>query len=403
MTFEISIEADRTAVERVVLARPAWTGMVNCKDATGIADNVLLHAGPPFARPEDITKSILNSARVTAVFEGIARNFDDAERKIADSEILLEPAQDHAVVTPLAAVVSASMQLHEVVDQQDPTIRAFAPINGGSGPAPRLGQCSDAALDHLRWLYDVLAPALQLSLASPLDLVDIARDAIREGDDCHGRTPAATRRVIEELGPRLGNHDPAGACAGFLDKGPSFFLNLWMAACKCMLLRASNEPGCSVIVSAGANGHETGVQLAGLPGRWFAAAAEPPKGRFDVDLPAQRALGAIGDSAIVDTVGFGAMCMRHAPEQLRNLSEFMPRDGLSLPDRLLAQVHPGFGELSLPTVLTARACVETGLSPVVSLGILDRDGELGRLGGGIFTQPMVLFEQGVAGLEGVLS
>ena len=234
----------------------------------------------------------------------------------------------------------------------------------------------------------------------PVDLVALARAGIEAGDDCHGRTPQSTAALVAQLRDALAADRDGEACLRFLDDGPSFFLNLWMAACKCMLAGARGEPGSSVVVTAGANGRDTGIQLAGLPGRWFTAEAAPPRGRFDVDAPADRALGAIGDSAIVDALGFGAMCMSHAPEQLKNLGTFMPEHGLALPGRLLSAVHPGFGDVALPVALTARAGVETGLSPVVSLGILDRDGELGRLGGGIFEQPKVLFERGMAGLEG---
>ena len=400
MTFTIDHDGDRRAVARILRTAPAWTGMTRCGDIDGMEPDLLLHAGPPFANPGAITRPVLNSARVSAVFEGLAGDFDDAESKIRAGVIRLRPAQDVDVVTPLAAVVSASMLLHEVRDIGDPGVRAFAPLNGGNGPAPRLGLCSDEALAHLRWMYGSLAPALARALTNPLDLVDIARDAIGRGDDCHGRTPAATALLSSALAPTLPTHDPNGECAAFLANGPSFFLNLWMAACKCMLAGARGEPGSSVVVTAGANGRDTGIQLAGLPGRWFTAEAAPPRGRFDVDAPADRALGAIGDSAIVDALGFGAMCMSHAPEQLKNLGTFMPEHGLALPGRLLSAVHPGFGDLALPVALTTRACVETGLSPVVSLGILDRDGELGRLGGGIFEQPKVLFERGMAGLEG---
>ena len=128
--------------------------------------------------------------------------------------------------------------------------------------------------------------------------------------------------------------------------------------------------------------------------------ADPPKCKFDDDsLPKSRALGAIGDSAIVDALGFGAMAMNYAPEQQKNLQAFMPVDGLSLPDRLLSVLHPAFGTLKLKVGMLARTIVDDGREPVVSLGVLDVEGELGRLGGGIYSPPRSMFNDAVSALS----
>ncbi len=395
MTFDIRHPADRRAVDACLAVQPHWTGMLPAADVPGMQPNWLLHAGPAFDDPDSITAPVFNSARVSAVFEGLAADFDEAGQKIRAGDIVLRPAQDLDVVTPLAAVVSASMLLHVVADASDDGRRAFAPVNGGNGVAPRLGLCSDDALAHLRFLYGTLAPALARVVQQPVDLVALARAGIEAGDDCHGRTPQSTAALVAQLRDALAVDGDGEACLRFLDDGPSFFLNLWMAACKCLLLAARGIDGASVVITAGANGAATGIQLAGAPGRWLTEEAVPPNGRLDGDVDAARALGAIGDSAIVDACGFGAMAMRHAPEQAKAMLAFMPADGMTLSDRLLSGRHPGFGDLDLPLVMTARACVETGTSPVVSLGILDRAGTAGRLGGGIFTQPADLFRRGM--------
>ena len=108
--------ADQLAFDKAMVAQPVWNRFNTAADALNLAENMLLHAGPSFASPDLITLPILNSACVAAVYEGIARDFDQAEAMIMAGEILLKPAQDHDVVTPLAAVVSASMPLHTVYD-----------------------------------------------------------------------------------------------------------------------------------------------------------------------------------------------------------------------------------------------------------------------------------------------
>ena len=146
--------ADRTALERIVAVVPVWRELVPARTAIGLPATTLLHAGPAFDDPAEITRPILNSAAVAAVFEGLAPSFAAAEAMIAGGEIVLRPAQDRGVMMPLASVLSASMLLQVVADAGEPGRKAFAPINGGSGPALRLGLPGQPVLDHARWLRD---------------------------------------------------------------------------------------------------------------------------------------------------------------------------------------------------------------------------------------------------------
>lgn len=391
--------ADATAIEKVVGVEPALTGLERAADAIGIGPKTLLHAGPPFPSPGAIARPILNSAAVALVHEGLAVGFAEAERMIREGEVRLEPAQDYDVVTPLAFVVGSSMWLQVVADAREGRRRAYAPINGGSKPEPRLGLLTEGVRDHVAWLNGEFARVLAGAIGEPIPLIPIAKDALARGDDCHGRTPAATAAFSGVVSARF-KAGPAGERAKeFLAAGPSFFLNLWMAACKCMLKAAAGVEGSSLVTAAGGNGAAMGIQLAGLPGRWFTTPAEPPSGRLDDDVPVSRSLGAIGDSAIVDALGLGAMAMSFAPEQEKNLGAFMPKGWRELPGRLLLAEHPGFQPLGLRVGLSARAVVRSGREPVVSLGILDREGTAGRLGGGIYRTPVGLFKEALTARE----
>ena len=367
--------------------------------AVGLPDNTLLHAGPAFSDPTEIVRPVLNSAKVALVFNGAAQNFEEAEHLVLSGTISLKPAQDYNVVTPLSAVVSSKMLLHCIEDDFDANVRSFSPINGGNGPAPRLGLCSEAALERLTWLHRCLGPALAQVCEDRITLLDIAAGALLEGDDCHGRTPVGTRLLLEKIRPRLESQSDAGECLSFIEDSPSFFLNLWMAASKAILLSASGTPESSLVITAAANGRETGIQVAGLPGKWFTAPASPPHGPFDVDLPQSRALGAIGDSAIVDLLGFGAMAMSFSAPQQQNLGHLLPPDGLNTGALLTSAIHPAFQVLGLSIGVLCRTCVSEDRVPVVSLGILDNQGDAGRLGGGIYQQPKSLFEKAIASLS----
>ena len=392
--------ADRAAIDKVLAVEPVLRGLKPASEAIGLGRNTVLHAGPAFAKPADVTRPILNSAVVALVFEGIADDFEAAEQMILSNDVVLRPAQDHDVVTPLAACVTASFMLQEVADGAGRGRAAYTPINGGNSPgAMRLGVRTEESLALARRLNGDFARALGDALGEPVPTLPLARAGMEAGDDCHGRTPVATAALAGLLAPRLTGSAGAEKAAAFIGESPSFFLNLWMASARCMLSAASDVEGASLVVGAGGNGAEAGIQVAGLPGRWFTAPAAPPRHESPDGVPKGRALGAIGDSAIVDALGFGAMAMALAPEQKKGMGHLMPEGGLDLPALLLAAEHPGFGGLGLRVGMTARAVVDAERRPVVSLGVLDNEGELGRLAGGVFETPASVFRDAVAALE----
>ena len=87
-------------------------------------------------------------------------------------------------MTPLAAVVSSSMLLHVVADAAGSDAggaapAAYAPINGGSGPAMRLGLRSEAVLEHIRWLNGPMAEVFDRALT----LAEVQAHAARGSRD----------------------------------------------------------------------------------------------------------------------------------------------------------------------------------------------------------------------------
>ena len=391
--------ADQLAFDKAMVTQPVWNRFNTAADALKLPQNVLLHAGPAFSAPDQITAPILNSACVAAVYEGLAKSFDEAEAMIMAGEIELEPAQDHDVVTPLAAVVSASMPLHTVYDAWRGMQRVYAPINGGSRPSLRLGLRSAAVLEHIRWLNTRFSDVLQDGIAEGIALVPLAVIGLMGGDDCDGRTPVATKALVAELQDRARTPITDENTLEFMASSPSLFLNLWMAATKCMMKLAEGIEGSSFVTAAGGNGRDVGIQVSDLPGRWFTAPAEPPKGRFDVDLPSDRALGAIGDSAVVEAFGLGAMAIDPSPAQKVALGSYLPGDRRARANGLSVGEHPYFRMLDLRLGSTARGAVAAKAGPIVGLGILDRLGLAGRLGGGIYDMPVAPFAQALGALE----
>ena len=383
--------ADRIAYDRSMVTEPVWNRIESAREAIALPENVLLHAGPPFRQTSDIPKPVMNSACVAAVFEGLARDFDAAERRIRSGEIELAPAQDRSVVVPLAAVASASMPLHAVYDAHGGRVRTFAPINGGNAPALRLGLRSEAVLEHIRWLNDQFAEVLELGMAEGIELAPIAAESLRRGDDCHGRTACATELLADELRERTPGGIRDERAIEFMNSSPSLFLNLWMAAVKCALRAAEKVEGSAMVTAAGGNGTDAGIQVSSCPGSWISVPASPPRGELDAGLPNSRALGAVGDSAVIDAFGLGAMSINVAPRTADQFKKHLPPDAWERRERLTIGPHLAFDDLDLKLGVSARQAAEIGSGPFISLGVLDADGERGRLGGGIYEMPAALF------------
>ncbi|GAA5231872.1 DUF1116 domain-containing protein [Verticiella sediminum] len=386
--------ATLAAWRRLAQVRPRLAALRPLGDCVRLPARTLLHAGPPLARPP--CAPMLNSAVQAVLFEGWADTPEAAHALIADGSVRLAAAQDHDCVVPLASVLSPGQQVQVVQDASGMGRTAYAPLNGGSGPALRLGLPGPQVLAHLRWLNGPFAHAVRGVVPATRPLLSIADLALHQGDDCHGRTAAGSRALLEDW--RAAGLAADGEAARFLADSPSFFLNLWMAAAKCMLSAAEGVAGSTLVTAMAGNGSQTGIQLAGLPGRWFTAAAAAPVGRIEPGRDVGDALPAIGDSALVETLGFGALAMQYAPAQREALGAYMPDTPERLCARLLLAPHPACTVSHVRVGLDAEAVLRHAQPPVVALGILDRKGMHGRIGGGIWQAPIAPFQAALAAL-----
>ena len=183
----------------------------------------------------------------------------------------------------------------------------------------------------------------------------------------------------------------------------SFLEKEFGAASKCILSGADEIPDSSVVVAMGGNGVDVGLKVSGLPNRWFTAPASPPTGSLDPGRTLEDRLGAIGDSAVVDALGLGAMTMHLAPAQQEALGKFMPEPSEALGRKIMSHIHPEFSRSHPRTGLTARQVAKEKKSLAVSLGIIDREGKHGRIGGGISVLPIELFTRALEALQDKLN
>ncbi|MEF7616616.1 DUF1116 domain-containing protein [Aquincola sp. MAHUQ-54] len=349
-----------------------WLDVARRSDVLpSLGRGVLLHAGPPF---EGTPPAPVRQAAVQAlIFEGLAADVPTAHALLAIGEARLAPAQDHGVVTPLAQVVSASMPMAVVGDGRQ---TAWAPLVEGPPPALRFGTLDAGALDRLRAITTLglerLAPLLR---QQPVALGPVIEHALGEGDECHGRTGVANQALLAQLAS-LADSDRV-----LLAGSPGFVLTILMAAAACQLRGRTQG-----IAAVGGNGLRFGLRLHGEPA-WHSVPATPPQGLRLPGHAATTALGAIGDSAVLDFCGLGGQALAAAPALCDEWRAVLPAD---LPQRRAAVVDEASG-----VVDPARAAHHR-LAPLVNLAILDAAGEAGLIGRGCFAPDLALFDTAAA-------
>jgi hypothetical protein len=327
---------------------------------------VLLHAGPPFrgAPPAPV----FNAAVQALLFEDRTLGSAAAQRRVLDGEVELQPAQDHGIVTPLAQVVSASMLLIAV--EQRGHIR-YAPIVEGAAPALRFGSSDPQCLRRLRdagaWVESVIAPTVRLR---PLAVDDVIRIALASGDECHARTAAATEAMVTAM------TGLAPAHAARLRASPAFVLTVLMAAAATALRCQDGD-----VEAIGGNGADFGIRRRG-EGTWRRIPAQPPRGAHIAGMEAVFALGAIGDSAVIDFCGLGGQALQAAPVLAAEWNDSLPADALRRRPEL---IDPASG------IVDAGRITRSALAPLINLAILDRDGSRGLIGRGWYSPQVELF------------
>lgn len=370
--------------------RPQWTAVRDARAALGLEGRVLLHAGPPLADPMRPPRPMLNSAVLSCLHEGWARDETEAEKLLADGAVRLEPSFTRYVSTPLVAMVSPRTTLAEIADGER---RYYSFLGTGAGAQQRFGSRDRAILDRLAFRERVLSQGFAQLLGAPIDLLAIARAAIREGDDLHNRLSSATTLLHALLSARASESEESKAASQTVLDAPLYFLNFWMPACQLILLAAEGIPGCTLVTRLCANGEKFGIQIAARPGQWFTEAAPLVRGPFMKGAPEDPAFGpATGDSGVIDAFGLGGQGLRHAPSLQSAFAPWLEPDDDARARSMLAGSHP---ILEAPFALDAAAVAKTGRSPFLSTGMVSADGR-GLLGRGTCALPASLFEQAVA-------
>lgn len=367
-----------------------------------LAGGAVSHAGPPID-PRRMCAPMRTALGVAVAIEGLADTAEEALTLLDAGAIPLHPNHDLGGVGPMSGAVTASMPV--LVARDEATGKtAWCPLNEGSGKVLRYGADGPEVVQRLEWMRDVLGPSLAHALREhgPLDLLEIQRVALEQGDECHHRTEAGSKLTHDALAPWL----PADVRA-FIAGNGQFFLNLAMVSAKLAMVCAAGVPGSPLLTVIARNGVEVGIQLSGTGERWFVGpAALPDPARLTEPYTPEDMNPDLGDSAIVEVYGLGAMALSASPLAA-------PSVGLSADDapaimerlhKIGAAEHPVlrlYDPAPAPAILgvDARAVVETGIRPPVHTGIAHREPGVGQIGGGVTHPPFDAFVAAIAALD----
>lgn len=393
-------QANRTAIERMMAARPRLVDVAPAREA--IADfpaNLLLHAGPPIEWPR-MSGPLRGAVIGGLLYEGRAKTEAEAVARVESGEVAFEPCHHRGAVGPMAGVISPSMQVY-VLEDEATGRRTCSNLNEGYGKVLRYGAFAPEVLAKLRWMNDTMAPALRAAISSAggIDLRALIAEALQMGDEGHNRNKAGSLLFLKALAPHLAGAPGAGEILEFLGANPLSVLNPVMAACKSMADAAHGVEGSTIVSTMARNGTDFGIRVSGLGDRWFTAPAAVPDGLYFPGFSNADANPDIGDSTITETAGIGAFAMAAAPAIVTFIGGRPEdaRDATLEMYEITAAEHshwtiPALGFRGTPVGIDLSKVVELQIPPRVNTGIAHREAGVGQVGAGLVRPPLSLFE-----------
>ena len=317
--FQPAIEKANAEVVKIILnGMPQLIGMERAIDVIpGMTREMLLHAGPPITW--DRMCGPMRGAVIGALlYEGRATTAEEAARLAASGQIKFSPCHEHNSVGPMAGVTSASMPVF-ILKNEAYGNSAYCTMNEGLGKVLRYGAYSEAVVQKLKWMENVLYPTLKHAIAKlgRIDLKNIIAQALHMGDEVHNRNRAATSIFYRMIAPAIVTTCDDAATVSealeFVNRNDHFFLNLSMPASKVTLDAARGINNSSIVVVMSRNGTDFGIQLSGTGDDWFTGPADVPDALFFPGYTKADANPDIGDSAITETNGLGGFAIAASP------------------------------------------------------------------------------------------
>ena len=120
------------------------------------------------------------------MLEGWADSLDEAEKTAASGGIAFHPNPHFGAVGPMTGIASPSQPVM-IVENKAFGNRAYCTLNEGLGKVMRFGGNDAGVIGRLRWLGEVLGPALAGALheGGGIPLKGIIARGLSMGDEMH--------------------------------------------------------------------------------------------------------------------------------------------------------------------------------------------------------------------------
>lgn len=370
-----------------------------------LAENCMLHAGPPLRDGERMPALMRAAVEGTLVVNGTTKNLAEAHEHVDARQVHLDAAQNHNVLGTYGAVISSKTPVFVVEDKASGE-RTFSAINEGRGKALRYGANDESTLNQLRWLETEFAEVLGgvVRRSEGIDLVAITEQAIRMGDEGHSRQKAGSLLFANTIAVQLISEGANGPLVrkalDFLVHNEFFYLSLSIASAKCALKAAEGVHGSTIVTCMAFNGSQFGMQVSGKPGHWYTSPVPEISGKYFEGYSKKDACPVVGDSEIAETIGLGAFAMAAAPA-LAPYVGGTPTDAANMAKQMYditCAEHPRFripawGFRGTPFGIDIARVLNTSITPIFSTGIAHRKPGLGQIGAGAGRAPFAAFQE----------
>ncbi len=395
--------ANTVAFERLTAADPWVVDVQPARDVMpGYRDNLVLTSGAPMGW-SDYTGGQREALIGGALFEGLAADREGAIAGFADGSIEIGACHDYGAVGSLAGIYTASMPVF-VVENRDQGNVGFCNFYEGKEPRRLNYGCYDEGV-HERLLHvnTVLAPVVGEAIRRQggVALKPLIARALRMGDEVHSRNAAASVLFSREILPAVLDMVRDGV-AGVretmlhLAENDYFFLRLSMAASKASA-DAMVSPGSTLVSAMAFSCRGFAIRLAGLGDQWFEGPPPLHEGKLFPGHTEDEITWMGGESPITETVGLGGFAQACALS-LQDYQGGSPELMIERNKEMYAITHgenptyriPLFSFGGTPTGIDARKVIDTGILPVMDVGLAGRDG--GQIGAGVIRAPRECFE-----------
>jgi hypothetical protein len=401
---DLRAEANQAAFERLTKADPV---VIDVRPAgefiEGFTPKTILTSGPPMPWSDYVggqREAIIGGV----LFEGLAKDRDEAIAKLDAGEIKVGACHDFGCVGSLAGVYTASMPVFIVENRTSGNI-ACCNIYEGSNPRRlNYGVYDEGVRERLLLVQNEIVPVVAEALrqSGGISLKPIIKKALGMGDELHSRNTAAALLFLRELTPSLlrlattGSERIVNAVRAMVDD-QYFFLRLSMAAGKATADAARDIEGSSVVTAMAFNCRGFALRVSGLGDAWFKGPHASVEAKLFEGHSEDEITWMGGESIIAETIGLGGFAQASAPS-LQNYQggsyETMIARNKELyaitvgenPDYLI----PALGFRGTPTGIDIFKVVESRVLPVMDIGIAGRNG--GQIGAGVVRPPLPCFE-----------